>query len=423
MSGRRFSSSRYSGLVSEYLDVIVYGAFAVVGSLLIVITKLLSLPTVVLIAIPFVVLIGYAVVCFQIPRLDLRRDQLGDNVYYLGFLLTLASLTVTLIQFASDSSDKEIISNFGLALVATIVGIGARTILNQMRKDPLSVEKESRVELARASSRLRSQVMSSVEDFASLHRQMKQVQEQAMSDVKDAYRAMGQGLSEAVVESVQEFNSGVEQLNRSLESHNHAMNRSIQKLSEVSDKLSELDLDPSQIVTLSDALGAFADGVENKIEKLSVKIAENNQSVEITSGSFEASIKDLSSRVDEFGAKLGDLGSSAEAVQPKVSALLQITETLDALTSAGGNSSIAVQELTKTLIEMREQLQLYGSNESTLEQVSNHLDKLMTTSAQLIEKITTDLSEADQIIAAMREKNEQAGFSLGRFFGRSDSDK
>ena len=204
-------------------------------------------------------------------------------------------------------------------------------------KDPLSVEKESRVELARASSRLRSQVMSSVEDFASLHRQMKQVQEQAMSDVKDAYRAMGQGLSEAVVESVQEFNSGVEQLNRSLESHNHAMNRSIQKLSEVSDKLSELDLDPSQIVTLSDALGAFADGVENKIEKLSVKIAENNQSVEITSGSFEASIKDLSSRVDEFGAKLGDLGSSAEAVQPKVSALLQITETLDALTSAGGN--------------------------------------------------------------------------------------
>ena len=85
--------------------------------------------------------------------------------------------------------------------------------------------------------------------------------------------------------------------------------------------------------------------------------------------------------------------------------------------------SIAVQELTKTLIEMREQLQLYGSNESTLEQVSNHLDKLMTTSAQLIEKITTDLSEADQIIAAMREKNEQAGFSLGRFFGRSDSDK
>ena len=129
MSGRRFSSSRYSGLVSEYLDVIVYGAFAVVGSLLIVITKLLSLPTVVLIAIPFVVLIGYAVVCFQIPRLDLRRDQLGDNVYYLGFLLTLASLTVTLIQFASDSSDKEIISpTLGLA---TIVGIGARTILTQ----------------------------------------------------------------------------------------------------------------------------------------------------------------------------------------------------------------------------------------------------------------------------------------------------
>ena len=51
--------------------------------------------------------------------------------------------------------------------------------------------------------------MSSVEDFASLHRQMKQVQEEAMNDVKDAYRTMGQGLSKAVVESVQEFSKGL----------------------------------------------------------------------------------------------------------------------------------------------------------------------------------------------------------------------
>ena len=43
MSERRSRSLRDSGLVSEYLDVIVYGAFAVVGSMLIVFAKLLSM--------------------------------------------------------------------------------------------------------------------------------------------------------------------------------------------------------------------------------------------------------------------------------------------------------------------------------------------------------------------------------------------
>lgn len=422
MSERRSRSLRDSGLVSEYLDVIVYGAFAVVGSMLIVFAKLLSMHTAVLIAIPCVVLIGYAVACFQIPRLDLRRDQLGDNVYYLGFLLTLVSLTVTLVQFASDSSDEQIISNFGLALVATIVGIGARTILNQMRRDPLSVEKESRVELAKASARLRSQVMSSVEDFASLHRQMKQVQEQAMTDMQDAYRAMGQGLSEAVIESVQEFNSGVNQLNQSLASHNNAMSRSIEKLSEVSDKLSELDLDPSQIVTLSDALRSFADGVENKIEGLTDKIASNNQAVEESSHSFETSLDNLDSKIQEFGMKLSGLGESAESVQPKINALLQINETLEALASAGQNSSSAVQQLTQTVSEMSQQLQSYGQSDMTLAELSSQLSALMETSKELITKITADLGEADQIVDALREKQARSGFSLGRLFGKSDSE-
>ena len=354
--------------------------------------------------------------------MDLRRDQLGDNVYYLGFLLTLVSLTVTLVQFASDSSDEQIISNFGLALVATIVGIGARTILNQMRRDPLSVEKESRVELAKASARLRSQVMSSVEDFASLHRQMKQVQEQAMTDMQDAYRAMGQGLSEAVIESVQEFNSGVNQLNQSLASHNNAMSRSIEKLSEVSDKLSELDLDPSQIVTLSDALRSFADGVENKIEGLTDKIASNNQAVEESSHSFETSLDNLDSKIQEFGMKLSGLGESAESVQPKVNALLQINETLEALASAGQNSSSAVQQLTQTVSEMSQQLQSYGQSDMTLAELSSQLSALMETSKELITKITADLGEADQIVDALREKQARSGFSLGRLFGKSDSE-
>src|SRR3546814_2497308 len=50
-------------------------------------------------------------------RYRLRDDRAGDNLYYLGFLYTLASLGYALWAFSGDEEGTEqIIANFGLEI-------------------------------------------------------------------------------------------------------------------------------------------------------------------------------------------------------------------------------------------------------------------------------------------------------------------
>src|SRR4051812_20874793 len=49
-------------------------------------------------ALAIVVMVLYGLSAYQLPKVRMRLDRLGDNFYYLGFLYTLASLSAALIQ-------------------------------------------------------------------------------------------------------------------------------------------------------------------------------------------------------------------------------------------------------------------------------------------------------------------------------------
>src|SRR5437773_12183974 len=51
------------------------------------------------IVLPVIVMILYASAVTFVPRVRLRLDQAGDNLYYLGFTFTLCSLAITLYRF------------------------------------------------------------------------------------------------------------------------------------------------------------------------------------------------------------------------------------------------------------------------------------------------------------------------------------
>lgn len=100
------------------------------------------------------VIIGYALLTYIPESSRLEPEQIGDNCYYLGFCITLASLAYTLYGLSAAGNDSEmlgdVISGFGVALSSTVVGVMTRVVLLQYRVDLAARDKQARMEINKA---------------------------------------------------------------------------------------------------------------------------------------------------------------------------------------------------------------------------------------------------------------------------------
>src|SRR5579871_3229489 len=173
--------ARYSGIgppsdtdTSAGVNVAVFIAFVAAGCAYIVLAKLHGTGQIYVTFVPVAIMIGYAALLTLARGLRLRDDQSGDNLYYMGFLFTLTSLGVSLYQFSAARASEEIVQNFGIAIASTIAGIGLRIVFNQMRRDPVEIERAMRLELAEAARRVRRELDASVVEFGYFRRTAQQ---------------------------------------------------------------------------------------------------------------------------------------------------------------------------------------------------------------------------------------------------------
>jgi methyl-accepting chemotaxis protein len=116
----------------------------------------------------------YGLLAYQLPKVRMRLDRLGDNFYYLGFLYTLASLSAALIQLQEGAAIDNLLGSFGIALFTTIVGVAGRVLFVQMRGDLDEVEDEVRRDLLNASADLRAQLSIALSEFETFHTGVRQ---------------------------------------------------------------------------------------------------------------------------------------------------------------------------------------------------------------------------------------------------------
>lgn len=132
----------------------------------------------------------YVLAVAALGRLRIEPEAIGDNCYYLGFLLTLASLSITLYQLTQSDEQVElmrsIIAGFGIALVSTILGILLRVIFIQLRPDIVARDRETRIELQQAARELRLELSSSVAMIKAFSIEAIQVASEQASKITDA---------------------------------------------------------------------------------------------------------------------------------------------------------------------------------------------------------------------------------------------
>ena len=162
------------GTYATGASAVVFLVFVAAGCAYIVLAKLAGIGPFYVTFVPVGTMLAYALLIYSARGLRLRDDQSGDNLYYMGFLFTLTSLGVSLYQFTAARAAEEIVQNFGIAIGSTIAGIGLRVIFNQMRRDPVEVERMMRLELAEAARRVRRELDSTVVEFGHYRRSAQQ---------------------------------------------------------------------------------------------------------------------------------------------------------------------------------------------------------------------------------------------------------
>jgi hypothetical protein len=355
-------------------SAVVFLVFVAVGCAYIVAAKLAGIGPFYVTFVPVGTMLAYALLIFSARGLRLRDDQSGDNLYYMGFLFTLTSLGVSLYQFTAARAAEEIVQNFGIAIGSTIAGIGLRVIFNQMRRDPVEVERMMRLELAEAARRVRRELDSTVVEFG-YHRRSAQ---QAAAD----------------------------SFNQVTEKFDEIVGKFLGSLEEITAKT---------LAPVEAASQRSADAIMQASEGIGAKLAESGRQISAASEHLSERAAAISAALDQVTAKLSAMQTPERVIEirlePVTASLAQAAERLAAQTGSQASAikealemaNAAAARSTDLAMELRQDLDTANStNRATLEAaagmvkaVAKALDEFRANSTGYAEVLRASLEKTD----------------------------
>jgi methyl-accepting chemotaxis protein len=364
--------SLIEGGYSAGVSAIVFIGFVAAGCIYIVAAKLGGVGQLYVTFVPIAAMLAYVLLITLARSLRLRDDQSGDNLYYMGFLFTLTSLGVSLYQFSAERAAEAIVQNFGIAIGSTIAGIGLRVVFNQMRRDPIEVERMMRLELSEAARRVRREMDSSVVEFGYFRRTAQQ--------------------------------SAVDSLNHMTEAFDESLAKFFAKLDEVAKNVTRPVEEASRksgaaISTLSDSVGAT----------LSVNAVQLSAEVERLSGQVGA----ITTALDQLTSKLKAMQTPERVIEIRLESMAHsLARPIEQLVAQSGGQFKAVNDaLTAAGSAVKSSANLITAARAEFDE-STATNRVVVEAAVAMIRSTADV--LNEIKASSREYVDALAFMLER---------
>ena len=383
------SRSRSLGF-TKGIHSLIFFLFATLGSVALIVSKEFDLSPIVYITLAILIMGAYFVINLNNQiGLNLRYDQLGDNLYYLGFVYTLGSLAHTLYIFSGGSFEiGDVISSFGIALTSTILGVVLRIVAHQLQVDPTEVEDAIRADLSDMTSRLRGTLDGVVRDMSVFGEQTKQVIIELHSGMSDNFRDNVTSMvesSEQVVEGVgsafELFSENTVKLNKISEQTVAAMELLVSKIDSIqapenilSDKFKPIE---EQIRKVT----ATLEGFSNKVENIDVPIDLVHKKLEPAFAgvtTMVANIDTLQARQFEQANKLSEnLNNVGEALSRLMGRINKLGEDLGKVDIAdqARAATADLKVMSEEMFHLTERIKL--SSEADTDAFRNLREKLL----------------------------------------------
>jgi hypothetical protein len=371
----------YRNRLEDWADKYLFLVLFCVGGGSIIAFKQLSYRQLIVTAAPVAVMLLYGIYVLFTPRYRVRNDRAGDSLYYLGFLYTLVSLAYSLYEFGGggQTSTSAVVTNFGIALATTILGLMLRVVYHQLREDPFDVEQEARVELADTASRLRGVLLSSVNDFDGLRLAMGQV----LQEGTETTRVRIGEATAALVKSSQEQRDLLTDTTKTLsqqlaEQHNELVQRHKELLEssrkvaaaakQVATRIDNIDIP-------EDALKVRLDAVATKLEEVIAGIAIRAKREADTTAKLQSILDHASGVAESLNAALRSFVAVAHEQQLQVrAAILELERTIEAIKKSAANIVTQSEEHVQTHRAMLDELS--KSSSQALQLIDEHRKQL-----------------------------------------------
>jgi len=291
--------------------------FTFAGILGIILTKLMALGIKdyfnmtpgVLGFLPTIAAVGMMILYFGLsvilPGAKTRFDQTGDNVYYMGFIFTLTSLSLTL---SLRESADEIISSFGIAIFSTLAGIIGRTFLHQFRFDPDDVEAASRVELSEATRRVRGELDETILQLQDFRRTSIQTINEGFDEIRSNVEKLSNALGESITEMVVKANEPIQEISKQLTNSLEVLNKDMIEISKNLNKsATSQDLFVQKSELASEALKTFVQNLTETEKATQQLVVSMGKKIEDIDSEISKNFHEQDSKIRKVRSTVTDL--------------------------------------------------------------------------------------------------------------------
>ena len=359
------------------------------------------LPTVV----PICFMFGYAALMWDSNESQPRPGSRGDNLYYLGFLYTLTSVAHSLYQFSANQVDAEgIVTNFGIAIGATIAGMALRVVFARHGTDDATqIEANARLDLAHAARNLRSELDFVVQEFVDFREQARANLKQIFDDATASISATV-GHTQVVQEAAETFEKDMREVTGALRHQARALGEGAVDLKSFEQAVTELqervNKTTESLAVNADAMETGASAVRKSLETQAERIGRDFVQ-ELRDQAASAAAKELGKVAADCSAllaQLKDADTRRDAVLvANERAVVGLGEALDRSAELSQASADAASVSREVVAELRITGERFARLGANVESLASQLADARAESARYRESIRATSKSVERV--------------------------
>ncbi len=344
----------------------------------------------------------------SLDRSNRASEPFADSIYYLGFLLTLVALIFSMFSITSGVVNTGgLVFRFGIALVTTVIGLGARTYFANFRVTPEDELSRLRDEEATSARKLRNKYRELSEVMTLQMEALKTSLQKANADVEEASDSLADSassLEESVSASVSRVDQSFGRLEETTSEFSSGLGRSMEEASsrlkqageDLQEKANSVELPPDLFTSQFEGP---ASNYAEALEELTRKAEDHSEAI----SELKTSNRQLSSSITEITEELGDASSrNADSIDEATSELQELLGRLADIESRFGNVANALTQHEEVVADAIDALTSVHDNleedSEVARQYREALEEELSTSREALSKMRGQLVESAEYI-------------------------